>query len=150
MHTPMRAKLALMIALSLAAVSCDACDGGDDLPPDVVQTRVSSAGAFETYKTFAFPNPGDSVRGPDGELPPRVIANLALINDQMRQDLKVLGFTEVEPDESPDLMAVSLTSANTEDALVWECVPGGWYGYWYWVWDPCGAYSPEYVEYTEG
>ena len=149
MFKPLRVKLALLLGLCAGAVSCDACE--DEWPADQVFTRTNPAGDFASYSTFAFPDPAaDPLLKPDHEVPPQVQANLTLINDSVRSELLLLGFTEVRPDQDPDLVAFSLASASKEGAIVWECVPGGWYGYWYWAWDPCAAADPDYVDYAEG
>jgi hypothetical protein len=149
MFKPLPLTLALLFGLCAGAVSCDACD--EEWPADQVFTRTNPAGNFASYATFAFPDPAsDPILKPSREIPEQVKANLAIINERVRQEMLALGFREVQPDQSPDLVAFSLASASKDGAIVWECIPGGWWGYWYWAWDPCAATDPDYVEYAEG
>lgn len=47
-------------------------------------------------------------------------------------------------------MVFSLGASQQSGGYVWSCVPGYWWGYWGWVWDPCAWLEPIYVSYAVG
>lgn len=132
-------------ALLLGSYGCS----DDDEPEDVVKTRASATADFTQYKTFAFTT-REGVEGADQdvEIPDEVEANLKVVNDAVRKELLELGLEEVEGDESPDLYAFNLAATEDVEAIAWTCVPGYWYGWYYW--DPCAWLAPIYYEYTVG
>lgn len=131
----------------LRAVVCvaalGACSDDDD---DVVVERADPNADFTSYQTFAF------AQAPEGgtSIPSGVSANLGIANNDMKEELEDLGLTEVDPSDNPDLIAFSLASTDNVTDLYWSCVPGYWYGYWDWSYDPCSVVSPYYDSYTVG
>ena len=92
MHSSIRPLVILGLALSVGAC------GDDDDPEDVVTTRVSPSADFTSYETFRFQNEDDLPPGSRTDFPPEVVANLAVVNDAMRQELLEEGMVfSVEP-----------------------------------------------------
>ena len=57
---------------------------------------------------------------------------------------------EVTDTNAPDLFAANGLGRTTGEGTVWQCVPGWWWGYWGWVWDPCAWLTPVPVEFDIG
>jgi hypothetical protein len=129
-----------ILSAALCAAALCACSDDDD----VVVERADPDADFTSYKTFAISD-NSSVAIPSG-----VAANLAQANDAITTQLENLGLTEVDASADPDLIAFSLASTDVDAALSWSCVPGYWYGYWDWSYDPCSVVSPYYDSYTVG
>jgi hypothetical protein len=149
-----RQKLALYLFLLATATSCD-CNDDSGLPPDEVSTRTKPGVDFTAYKTFRINDEvgkGDLAdAGVDvDDIPGQVLLNIDTANDQARMELEARGMTEVGEDEDADLVIFSLGSTQDQHGYYWECVPGYWWGYWGWVWDPCAWLAPIYVEYSIG
>jgi hypothetical protein len=133
----------IMCGAMLAACS----DDSDDV---VVRAHTDPNADFASYKTFAFTTVADADAG-TLEIPGDVSANLAVVNSAVKDQLEQEGLTEVAADESPDVLAFSLSSTRDETARSWVCAPGYWYGYWDDGYgDPCAVMEPTYTEYTEG
>ena len=150
---PSKQKVVLYTFLTLTLVG--GCDCDDDDPNDEVVVRIEPGVDFTEFETFAIKNDltddelEDAGIDPD-KIPGEVKLNIGYANDQAREELLERGLTEVDDDEDPDLVVVSLGSTQDEDAIYWECVPGYWWGYWGYVWDNCAWLEPIYVSYTVG
>ena len=139
------------MAIVLGAIAMlGACGDDDDI---VVRTYSDPNANFTSYKTFAFATTGASQNTSattQAAPPAEVASNLEQVNDEIRAQLEDLGLTEVAADENPDLNAFSLISTRETTGLTWDCVPGGWYGYWAWSVDPCPVIQPSYDTFVAG
>ena len=125
----LRECLALSPVVLLVVHGCS----DDEQFADTVTTRADPAADFTQYTTFSFVT--EDLVPPDQalprELPELVAQNAAIINSEVREELIRLGLTEVtEADQTPDLFAFNLAATEEEDTVVWECVPGYWWGWW--------------------
>jgi hypothetical protein len=144
MHSSVRKLVPL--ALAIAAGACD----DDDDNGDFVTTRSSPSADFTSFRTFRFLTEDDVPLDTAVQLPAGVSANLAMVDDAMRDELLDQGLVEVAPTEPADLLAFSLERTAEQDALYWECAEGYWWGYWSFAWAPCGWLEPVYTEYETG
>jgi len=141
---PMRTgSLFLPLRLLAAAVALTGCASSDSCGTAVV-SRADPTVDFTAIGTFAFVPEEDYPDELPDDLPDDVVADLRAANDAMRRELIALGLTEVDPDvDDPDVFAFSLAASETENGIVWECVPGYvWWGGWGYVWDPCAWLRP--------
>jgi hypothetical protein len=143
-----------VLVTSLGGAALAGChnDGGTS---DVVYTRARPDADFASYTTFAIvtedqiPNLPDPPEQPPA-LPADVTIGLEMTEEAVREQMGLLGFTEVAVDADPDLYVFDFAATQDEEAIYWECVPGYlWWG-WYWYWDPCAWLAPVPVEYTVG
>lgn len=125
------------------------CSGGDDeddiCDQQSIKASVDPDGDFANYATFAVLTEENY----PVDTPEDVRVNLTTAVDAAKNELEALGLEEVALDADPDVVLFTLSKTTEEDAVYWECV-GGWYGYWYWVWDPCAWMVPIPIEYTVG
>jgi hypothetical protein len=152
--SPRRQKLVIYAFSSLLTFAgCDCND--DDRPPDEVSTRVKPGVDFTDYSTFRINDEiddddlEDAGVDPD-DIPGQVKLNIDIANDQARIELEERGLTEVDEDEDADLVIASLGSTQDHGGYYWECVPGNWWGYWGWTWDPCAWLEPVYYQFSIG
>jgi hypothetical protein len=54
------------------------------------------------------------------------------------------------PSPSPRVVVDTPAQAENRGPVAWDCVPGYWWGYWTWAWQPCAWLDREYVEHTIG
>ena len=154
MIRPRKQQWVLGSFLMLCSVSACDCDD-DDLPPDEVYAYAKPGIDFDDYKTFRIQDHlsdedlEDAGIDPD-RIPEDAKYNIDIANDQARIELEERGLTEVGDDEEADLVIGSMGKVDEDDAIIWECVPGYWWGYWGWYWDSCAWLDPVYVEYTVG
>jgi hypothetical protein len=131
----------VLLSVMLASTLSNGCEDSDD----VVEYADSQAD-FASYKTFAFtPAPSGAA-----DLPNEVQSSLDVVNSELKKQLEEQGLTEVNVSASPDVVVFSLESTKDSSALSWSCVPGYWYGYWPWTYDPCSVMAPSYDEYKSG
>jgi hypothetical protein len=144
-------KLAFYAFLLLSAGSCD-CGEDDSNDPVIVKAREGvDFAAYQTFHIAEVPSPLPPDAGAIGtEIPANVRLNISSANDQARIELEALGLTVAAPGIAADLEVASLGSASSESGYYWECVPGYWWGYWGWVWDPCAWTVPVPVSYAVG
>jgi len=145
-------KLALFAFLVLTAGSCDC--GDDDDYDDSVIAKARPGVDFSAYHTFHIaqltdPPLADAGKGP-ADIPADVVLNINTANDQARIELEALGLTAAAPGITADLEVSSLGSGSTASGVEWICVPGYWWGYWGWTWDPCAWTEPVPVTYAIG
>lgn len=132
------------------------CD--DDDVEDYVAARARGDVDFTQYHTFSVATtnevPGDAGTALvlDATIPATAVANIFSANDQARKELMARGLNEVARTATPaaDLVVSSLANVQKEGAYYWACVPGQWWGYWGWYWDPCAWMAPVYAEYAVG
>lgn len=119
---------------------------------DATVSRTDPDFDFAAAQTFAVLDE-DRLSGalPD-DLPDDTLVSLDAANDAAADELAALGLTEVDPETGdPDLVVFSVAATETQDGVVWTCVPGWvWYGYWGYVWDPCAWLAPVGVDYEVG
>ncbi len=130
-------------SLLLAAMCCAALCACNDDDDDVV-VREDPDVDFDDYKTFAISEQTDDT------LPSDVATNLSSANSEIIEQLEAKGLRYVDIDDDPDLIAFSVASTDEVTDVSWDCVPGYWYGYWSFSYDPCEFVSPYYDEYTVG
>ncbi|MFO0694688.1 MAG: DUF4136 domain-containing protein [Polyangiales bacterium] len=132
-------------ALVVAAVLIGSC-ADDTNYNDTITTHVDPGVDFSQYHTFAL----STAPAPPGT-PTNVAVNLATAQEEARAQLLAYGLTEVDgATGNPDLVVFSLGASQQSGGYVWSCVPGYWWGYWGWVWDPCAWLEPIYVSYAVG
>lgn len=150
---PRKQKLIMGTFLLMCSMSACDCDD-DDRPPDEVYARTKPGIDFSEYQTFRIDDVDDDDLidagvDPD-DIPDDIRYNIDIANDQARLELEDRGLTMVDDDEEADLVIASAGKTEDQDAIVWECVPGYWWGYWGAYWDSCAWLEPEYVEWTVG
>ena len=137
---------AVTLLTAFVPLGCSSDDDGEVCSTDdVVKTSVDEDVDFTSYTTFALLPEEDFPE----DTPDDVKRNLTTAVNAAKDELEELGLEEVDIDADPDVVLFALSKTEDEDAVYWECV-GGWYGYWYWVWDPCAWMVPVPIEYTVG
>lgn len=140
----MRVGLLVRFAIAAAVLLAGSC--ADPGYNDYIATRVDPAVDFTQYHTFAL----STAPMPPGT-PANVAVNIATAQQEAREQLLAYGLTEVDgATGNPDLVVFSLGATQQSGGYVWSCVPGYWWGYWGWVWDPCAWLEPIYVTYATG
>ena len=104
-----------------------------------VEVNAATGVDFSMYQTFAIV--GVSMVPPqflEGIPAPRR-TDLDFVNAEAARELRELGLTQVQPDQSPELLLFSLATSDLDTALRWECMAGwNWGGYFAgWTWNPC-------------
>jgi len=119
----------------------------DDGPSGEVRVEWDQQANFTQFQTFGIVTSVQA--GFDGlpNAPEEVVAFNDYVNQQIRLQLQSLGLTE---SATPDVWVGNLAWLNEQSSIVYECVPGDWWGYWGWYWEPCDWVYPTIVDYEVG
>src|SRR5918993_833506 len=101
----------------------------DDDPTGEVNVEWDQQVDFTQFQTFGIVTSAQT--GIDGlpNAPEEVIAFNDYVNQQIRLQFQNLGLTE---SANPDVWVGNLAWLTTQSSIVYECVPGDWWGYWGW------------------
>jgi hypothetical protein len=102
---------------------------------------------FTQFRTFGIVTGAQA--GVDGlpNAPEEIVAFNDYVNQQIRLQFQNLGLTE---SANPDVWVGNLAWLTEQSSIVYECVPGSWWGYWGWYWDDCDWLYPTIVNYDVG
>jgi hypothetical protein len=119
----------------------------DDDPTGEVNVEWDQQVDFTQFQTFGIVTSAQT--GIDGlpNAPEEVIAFNDYVNQQIRLQFQNLGLTE---SANPDVWVGNLAWVGEQSSIVYECVPGNWWGYWGWYWDYCAWSYPTIVDYEVG
>lgn len=146
------------VALALAGCSPDSLSATDS---DVVITVRDLGRSYAPYRTYALPDTvidvcevsssgaagaagaaGAGGGDASGDCEPLNHSHDEAVFDSLRKNLEQLGFTEVEPDEDPDVMILAAAVAQ-ESWYVYYPYCDYWYGYCFdYAWGPAAVSYP--------
>lgn len=132
-----------LVVFSLIMFGCS----DDDSPTGEVDVEWDQQADFTQFQTFGIVTSAQT--GIDGlpNAPEEIVAFNDYVNQQIRLQLQNLGLTE---SATPDVWVGNLAWLTEQSSIIYECVPGDWWGYWGWYWDYCDWVYPTIVDYEVG